>query len=267
GTAVGFALASGPATIFAVLTMLGLGLAAPFVVLALVPAWREMLPRPGPWLITLKQFLGFTLLATAVWLVWLLGQTTGPDGMASALAWSVALAIGVWLYGAAQFGEGARKWAALSFALLLVGGASAWALPLEPVRRSHDAGPVAEGGITWLEFSAERVDAELQKGRPVFVDFTADWCITCKVNERTVLTTDTVRSAIAEHDVAMVKADWTQRDDRIRSILASYGKAGVPMYLMYAPGQGRARVLPEVLTPSLVAGEMARAVAETDGFR
>ncbi|MGM0556559.1 MAG: protein-disulfide reductase DsbD family protein [Myxococcota bacterium] len=252
GTAVGFALSSGPATIFAVFASLGLGLAAPFVVLTIVPGWAKVLPNPGSWMEYLKKGLGFALVGSAIWIVWLLGRQTGVDGMASLLMFLGVLSLGAWLYGLVQFQQWSwRKVAATTVGVGAIATAGVLAFPLPD--SSAATRPDASGAIEWREWSEDAVRAELDDGRPVFVDFTADWCLTCKVNERNAIDTEPVHKAMAEHDVAMFKADWTNPDERIRQKLAEYGKAGVPFYLMYAPANPqRGTPLPEVITSETV---------------
>jgi thiol:disulfide interchange protein DsbD len=264
GTAVGFALASSAPTIVAVFTLLGLGLASPYLLLTAAPGWSQWMPRPGGWLVVLKQLLGFSLVGTAVWLLWLVGQSFGVDGMTRVLVVLVAASLGLWAYGTQQYQSGRRRLGALAVGALLVGGAGVWALPLEPAVAGEVAAEVSgaqgEPGYTWEPFDEARIEAEVAAGRVVFVDFTADWCITCKVNERGALASQEVIDAVRAHDAVMLKADWTRRDDRIRSILARYGKAGVPMYLVYGPGRaGGPEVLPEVLTAERVVSSLASA--------
>ena len=256
GTAVGFALVSEPLVIALIFLALGVGLALPFVLLCAAPAWTRWLPRPGPWLEKLKHLLGFSLLATTIWLVWLVGQSFGPDGMAQALVFCVALALAAWMYGAVQFGRSGWRAHLVQLAagsLIVVSGW--WALDFEGPTPAADTSraDTAEGSFTWLPFDEAAIARDVSAGRTVFVDFTADWCITCKVNERTVLASDAVIGTIREHGVVMYKADWTRRDDTIRAILARHGKGGVPMYLVYHPGAPDApTLLPELLTESLV---------------
>lgn len=257
GTAVGFALASDAFTILLVFTMLGLGLASPFLVLTAWPAWAKWLPKPGDWLLWLKQFLGFTLLGTTLWLLWLLGVSFGADGMTRGLIFLLGLSLSAWLYGLVQYREGTRKWVVLALAMGIAVAVSVQTLQFSPATAVEST----EDG--WVPFDEAAIQTHVKAGRPVFVDFTADWCITCKVNERTVLATDTVRQAVAKHKVVMMKADWTRRDDRIRAVLARHGKAGVPMYLLYAPERPTTpRVLPEVLTPGMVVDALAKAASK-----
>ncbi|MFP4599072.1 MAG: thioredoxin family protein [Persicimonas sp.] len=250
GTAVGFALASSSLTIVAVFVALGLGLAAPMVVLTLVPGWAKLLPRPGDWMVHLKSFLGFALLGSAIWIVWLLGRQTGVDAMAAMLVFSGVLGLAAWLYGLVQFKAWSpKKAAAVLAAVAAIGGTGAFIFPLDASSPGSTAQVDTADGIDWQPWSEQAVQAALDEGQPVFVDFTADWCLTCKVNEKNAIDTDPVREAIARHDVATFKADWTNPDERIRKKLAEYGKAGVPFYLVYSPERpDQANPLPEVIT-------------------
>ena len=258
GTAVGFAFASTPATIVAMFTAIGLGLAGPYAASTLVPAWAKWIPKPGPWMMQVRRFLGFSLVGTTVWLLWVLGRTVGIDGQAAALGYLVVVAFAFWIFGALQ-ATGRR------FGTLAAGAAAAvvavlglLSLPLEPQRAVASAGVAEAGGvdasgIAWRPWDPGVIRQELGQGRPVFVDFTADWCITCKVNETVVLENPRVVSEFDRLGVATFKADWTLYDEGIRKVLASYGKAGVPMYLVYDPNApADPVVLPELLTIDIV---------------
>lgn len=260
GTAVGFALASGPLTILAVFAAMGLGLAGPMVVLTLVPGWARLLPKPGMWMEHLKKLLGFALLGSATWILWLLGRQAGVDAMASVLGFAGVLGVAAWLYGLVQFRQWSlKKGATLVAALAALGAAGAYVFPLHA--QAHASGQVAAAdGLGVKPWSEAAVAAELNKGRPVFVDFGADWCLTCQVNEKNVIDSDTVRQAANNYNVAIFKADWTNPDERIRKKLAEYGKAGVPFYLMYSPKHpDEATPLPEVITSQMIVDTFAKA--------
>ncbi len=251
GSAVGFALTGGPGSVVAVFLALGLGLALPFVLLTLLPGARRWLPRPGAWMMTLKQVLAFLLLGTAIWLAWIVGQVHGVDGVTGLLIFLLGVGGAGWLYGSSQHRSRRWPWWLVAVVVLVLGGATG-------ARFGAPAKPAT--AFQWQPFEPQAISQTLAEGRLVFVDFTADWCITCKVNERTVLVSEPVLSAIEEHNVAMFKADWTQRDERIRAILATYGKAGVPMYLLYRPGAPQSPVvLPELLTETMVVEAMSNA--------
>jgi thiol:disulfide interchange protein DsbD len=262
GTAVGFALASSSFTILAVFFVLGLGLAAPFVVLTLSPGWAKVLPRPGNWMNVLKELLGFALLGTVIWLFWILGGVVGANGLVQLFIFLSVLALGAWFFGKVQYKyEGVKKAGVALLSLAVVSGTGMYVLDFQSARAAKAAkkpAATAEGDIDWKPWTEGAVQAELDKGRVVFVDFTADWCITCKVNERTIIDTDEVKQAVAEHDVAMFKADWTEPDERIRAKLSEFGKGGVPMYLVYRPDrQENPEVLPEVLTKDIVISSLS----------
>lgn len=256
GTAVGFAFAAGAGTVVAIFAALGLGLALPFCALVLVPGLAKRLPRPGAWMERFKQFLGFALLGTTVWLVWVMGGLAGVDGMARLLAFLVAVGLGAWLYGQAQNAGRGRVGLVAAVAVLLgVGAVSLRFQEAAPAARTSSLGAAQP----WSE---EAVAAALQAGQPVFIDFTADWCLTCKFNERTVLSRDDVRAAFAKHNVAFFVADWTRRDALIRDKLAAHGRAGVPLYLVVSPSApDKPEVLPELLTVEHVVEAVARAAA------
>ncbi|MEE2678689.1 MAG: thioredoxin family protein [Myxococcota bacterium] len=250
GTAVGFAFASSGTVIFAVFTAIGVGLAAPYVLVTLVPGWARLVPRPGAWMLRVRQVLGFSLLATVVWLAWVAGRAIGVDAQALLLAHLIAIAFLLWVFGAVQ--ATARPMAARAIAAVIVALAvgSLTALPLAPAprERSDDAAS-SPGGINWLAFDPLAIDRERAAGRPVFVDFTADWCITCKVNEAVVLSNAAVQEELARWEFATFKADWTLRDDGITQALAQWGRAGVPMYLVYPADPTKPpQLLPELLT-------------------
>jgi thiol:disulfide interchange protein/DsbC/DsbD-like thiol-disulfide interchange protein len=260
GTAVGFAFAAGPLTVLAIFTALGLGLALPFCALVMVPGLSKRLPRPGAWMERAKQLLGFALLGTTVWLVWVVGGLAGVDGMARLLVFLVAVGVGAWLYGLSQTAEGSGRWVAIAAALAVLGLTGGLAL------RFEGATPVAHlPSVTAAQpWDEAAVAAALKAGQPVFIDFTADWCLMCKFNERTVLTREDVRSAFSSHQVAFFVADWTRGDERISAKLGAYGRASVPMYLIINPTTPeQPEVLPEVLTPDTVIQAVRRAAGPT----
>ncbi len=250
GTAVGFAFASSGVVIFAVFTSIGVGLAAPYVLVTLIPGWARFVPRPGAWMLRIREVLGFSLLATVVWLAWVAGRAVGADAQGLLLAHLVAIAFLVWIFGTVQAAArpiATRAVAAATVALIVV---SLSALPLSPAPRDTSLGGVpSTGGINWRPFDPSAIDRERAAGRPVFVDFTADWCITCKVNETVVLADEAVQEELARWEFALFKADWTLRDDAITQALAEWGRAGVPMYLVYPADPSRPpKLLPELLT-------------------
>ncbi|MGH0033528.1 MAG: protein-disulfide reductase DsbD family protein [Myxococcota bacterium] len=245
GTAVGFAFSSPAPVIGAIFTAVGIGLASPFVAVSLVPGWSRFVPRAGAWMLHLRTGLGFALLASAVWLLWIAGRSLGTDGVVLMLGFLVAVAFGVWVFGQLQRAH-MMGWArGFAAGLLVFAVAAPLLVRLEPA--PADASQDAHG--IWTPYDARALGAELEAGRPAFVVFTADWCITCKVNERAVIADEAIQTALRDLDFAVFRADWTRRDDAIRAELARFGRAGVPLYLVYRPGEPAQPVmLPELLS-------------------
>jgi thiol:disulfide interchange protein DsbD len=248
GTAIGFAFASPALAIVLVFLAIGAGLALPFLLISAFPRLGRFLPRSGAWMGTVRGGLGFALLATVVWLLWIVGRSAGSDSVAALLALLVAGAFVAWIYGRMQF-SGARfagAGAALAVLGLVLGGAN---LVRVNAAASPPAGAEATSGSRGEAFSPAALQAALAAGRPAFVYFTADWCLTCKLNERMAVDTEATRALLADGGFVTLRGDWTQRDEVIRRELARHGKAGVPLYLVYAPGApDEPRVLPELLS-------------------
>lgn len=248
GSALGFALGQPAWVTLAVFTALGLGMSAPYLVLAASPRLLKRLPRPGRWMETFKQAMGFPMLATVVFLVWLFGRQTGVNGMTGLLASLLLVGMGSWIYGRGGAAlVGGRRLALLASAVAFV--AAGLALGVAQARAA--TGPVAELDAGWEPYSEERLGELRRAGTPVLVDFTADWCLTCQVNDRVALGRPAVRERLAKEGVVLMKADWTLRDEKITRALASHGRQGVPVYALYGR-DGKARLLPEVLTPQIV---------------
>ena len=254
GTALGYALVQ-PAFIgLAVFAALGCGMAAPMLLLAYSEAARRHMPRPGPWMERLKQGLAFPLYATALWLFWVAGRQTGIDVMAVALLGALFLALGIWLWRGRSVARIAAV-ASVAVAVALAG----WR---PPAGTAGDDPALPEGSIA---YSPARLAGLRAAGRPVFVDVTADWCITCLANERAVLGAESVQQAFRDSGVAYMVADWTDYDPQIADFVASHGRSGIPLYVLYR-GDAEPRVLPQILRrgtviEALEAAAMARVAA------
>ena len=240
GAALGYALTRPPLEALAVFLALGAGFALPVLSLSLWPAWTRWLPRPGPWTGRLQQVLAFPMYSAAAWLVWVVSQQATPRGLAAVLAGLVAVGLAAWLVGQRQAGWRGSAVAATVSGLI--------ALALVPL--AGDARLETPASAT--AWTPERVEALRREGRPVLVNFTAAWCITCQVNERVALATEAVVEARERKQVAYLKGDWTRRDARISRELERHGRSGVPLYLLYPAGPGAPRVLPPVLTEGTV---------------
>ncbi|MEQ1504676.1 MAG: protein-disulfide reductase DsbD domain-containing protein [Myxococcota bacterium] len=259
GTAVAYAFGAPAPVLLAVFTAIGAGLAAPFLLIAFVPALFRFVPRPGAWMDTLKHVLGFTLLATTLWLVDVLMAQIGPDRAIGFSAFLLAVGFGAWVYG--RYGGLAESLqrqlgvAGVAFGIAALAGLRFVDLTIADDAACDDGVVRSElsftDGIPWQPFTEPRVDA--LAGKVVFVDFTAEWCLTCKVNERTVLEQGSVRDAMASLGVVPLKADWTRRDEVITTWLRDHGRAGVPMYLVIPADRTREPILlPEVITAGMV---------------
>lgn len=242
GAALGAALVLPTAAALAVFAGLGFGLALPFLLLGFVPALRRVLPKPGAWMVTMRHILSVPMFLTALGLVWLLGRQAGSDAMTVALLGALGAALAFWWVGLRQ----AKGQAGLAIGALVAVSASAMAIVSLPA-----ASPAAAANPTALNaepFSETRLAALRAEGRSVFVYFTADWCLTCKVNERVAVEQPSVEAAFKAGNVAVLVGDWTRADPVIGRFLEAQGRSGVPLYLFYSKG-GEAQMLPQVLTP------------------
>jgi thiol:disulfide interchange protein DsbD len=250
GAALGYAMTQSPAVALAVFGTLGLGMALPYMALAVAPGWRHRLPRPGLWMERLKQGLAFPMFATAVWLLWVLGQQAGVGAMARVLMALVGVALLLWL---AHIG-GLRGALGKGIGMLTLAGVLAWSWPaaLPATDAAGSAGGVAKTADgTWLPYDEAVLSRLSAEGRPVFVDFTAAWCVSCQVNKRLVLNTDETRQAFERANVALMRADWTRRDTVITQALARLSRNGVPVYVLHRPGL-EPLLLPEILSHAIV---------------
>jgi thiol:disulfide interchange protein DsbD len=286
GPAVAFAFTQPVHAIPLIFLTVGLGLAFPYVLLSANPRWLRGLPKPGPWMETVKQLMGFALIATLVWLMWVLGGQIGAEGVVWTLAFLTAVAMGCWLLGKGLDSPAGRRRTlavtamAMAVAAYIVfpGGylrswEAATASAEDPAGPSLDslasASAVADdGALNWIPFSIPAVEHLAASERTVFVDFTADWCLTCKVNERGALATDRVAEAFRRHDVALVKADWTNRNETIRTVLAQLGKSAVPVYAIFPAGRpGEPIVFDALITPGMIEERLQQAATTSVAYK
>ncbi len=252
GAAIGFALAQSAIVTFAIFTALAVGLAAPYLLLSFNPAWTRLLPRPGAWMEVLKQATAVPIFATVIWLVWLFAQSAGANALLGLLGGFLLLAIAGWVLG---------RWPAKSVASAVAALVGILAVAL-PIYAAQKYGSVAEtvantasakGPSTWEPFTPQLVEGYRAQGKPVLVDFTASWCLSCQVNERVVLDRDDVQKRLRDSGIALVRADWTRHDETIAQTLAGLGRSGVPTYVLYSGTAGeQPKILPEVLTTGII---------------
>ncbi|MEN9630653.1 MAG: hypothetical protein RJA10_3881, partial [Pseudomonadota bacterium] len=253
GASLGAAVTLPAAQALLVFAALGLGMALPYLAASAWPALARALPRPGPWMAHFKSLMAFPMFATVVWLVWVLGQQAGIDGAAALLGALVALAFVAWALGSPTLGGRARAGFGTASVLLLA-AALVWAVP---ALKTVEAAPATVEGGDWQPWSPEKVAELTREGRPVFVDFTAAWCVTCQYNKRTTLSHAEVKADLKARKVTLLRADWTKRDPRISAELARLGRSGVPVYALYAPGAAGPRLLSEILTVAEVKDALA----------
>ncbi|MEO8741383.1 MAG: protein-disulfide reductase DsbD domain-containing protein [Casimicrobiaceae bacterium] len=246
GAALGYALTEPVAITWLIFSMLGLGMALPYLLLALFPSWRRRLPKPGLWMVRLRHLLAFPLYATVLWLTWVLGAQLDNNAVLRLGVTLLLIAFAVWAW-QLRYGGLGRVWGAGAVAALAGAAMVGW-----PVVAASGVAPndnvvsaVVDSGA-WQSYTPDRLAQLTGDGRAVFVDFTAAWCVTCQVNKQLVLNTDAVQDAFAKSKVTLVRADWTRRDPAIGKALAALGRNGVPVYVLYRPGQGPL-LLPEVL--------------------
>ncbi len=255
GASLGFAIGLPAPQALAVFASLGLGLALPYLLASFIPAFARALPRPGPWMLTMRRLLAFPMFATVAWLVWVLGQQSGIDGagavlvllvLFSALAWSLTL--------------GGKARAALAGTALALAAFSVWALaPYIGGRNGADQNVARTGdeSAPWQAWEPGRVEQALAAGQPVFVDFTAAWCVTCQFNKQTVLSNPDLLEEFAAKKVLMLRADWTSRDPSITAALAQLGRNGIPVYALHQVGRAPV-LLPELLSVAEVRAALAK---------
>jgi thiol:disulfide interchange protein DsbD len=252
GTALGFAFSQSPAVILAMFLAIAAGMSAPYFLLSAQPAWLRFLPQPGPWMLHVKQFMGFLLLATLLFLLYVLGAQRGLDGAIWASCFLLIVAIACWMKGAfiVPTSSAAKRTASAVVMLVLLIASGVYFIGNKFQSAKIDIAQGQQGD--WQRFTPERLQSERDQGHAVFVDFTAAWCLTCKFNEKAVLENSDVRAAFERHGVVKLKADWTNGDPVITKLLQHFGRPGVPLYVLYPGKSEEPIVFPELLTKSIL---------------
>jgi thiol:disulfide interchange protein DsbD len=253
GAALGYALTAPRGVTLGVFTALGLGMASPYLLLAFFPHWRTRLPQPGPWMQRLRQLLAFPLYGTVLWLAWVLGAQLDNDAVLRLGVSLLLIALALWAWQSRRTGT-SGGWTLA--APISVAAAVTVAWPVVSAPSPSEPRSVASDFGRWQAYAPERLAQLVADGRPVFVDFTAAWCVTCQVNKRLVLNSSEVQDAFARNNVTLLRADWTRRDPAIGQALAALGRSGVPAYVLYRPGR-EPLLLPEVLQQSTIEDALA----------
>jgi thiol:disulfide interchange protein len=245
GTALGFAFSQSPIVILSIFVAIAAGMGAPYLLLSAQPAWLRFVPKPGPWMLHVKQLMGFLLLATLLFLLYVLGAQRGVEGVIWASFFLLVVSVACWMKGAFVVPTASTRSRLGALAVILV---------LVLASGVYFVGEKFGGAQAIVPASSiqARVNAELAQGHPVFVDFTAAWCLTCKFNEKNVLNSTEVRDAFAQHGVTRIVADWTTGDPEITKLLQQFGRPGVPLYVLYPGKSAEPIVFPELLTKSIV---------------
>ena len=253
GSALGFAFGQSPSVILAMFASVALGMSSPYVLLSARPGWRKWIPKPGLWMERLRQFMGFPLLATNLWLLWVLQNQRGSGALLALLALLLILGFCAWVYGSLP-GASLRV---RRVVLIMLAGLLAISSPLL-FKKILESAPISPSlgsgeGIDWVPYSPEALESLRSQGKPVFLDFTASWCLTCQFNEKTAINLPSVRSLLREKGITAMKGDWTNSDPAITAALKSFGRVGVPLAVFYPAGKGSSPVvLPELLTEKIV---------------
>lgn len=256
GSALGFAVTHSPLVALTVFTFLGLGMSSPYLLLSAKPSWLKFVPKPGEWMENLKQFFGFLLLGTAIWLLWVLGLQRGNDMVIEVLFALLLIGIGAWIYGkwgGLDKSRGMRHFAEITFMTLIA--VSAYFIFSDINQHYTPKGKtisLQKSGISWQKYSKQVFEQALKSDKPVFIDFTAAWCLSCQVNEKVALDIERVKNKFSELGIIAIKADWTSRDDEITQALSAFRRNSVPLYVLYGKDRKKPLFLPEVITPGIV---------------
>ena len=251
GAALGFALTQPSVLLWLIFLALGLGLALPYLLVSAWTALHALLPRPGLWMERLKQALAFPMYGAAAWLVWVLAQQAGVNAVPLALGGMIALALIAWIFDSTR--AASDKARLLANGIVLAGVISTVGLSFKVVGGAPSQVAQASSGQDWAAYSPAKLADLRREGKPVFINLTAAWCITCLVNERVALSQADFKDLLKKEGITYLKGDWTNQDAEISALLKQYGRSGVPLYLFYPPGvESKAVVLPQILTHDIV---------------
>jgi len=272
GTALGFAFSQPLWIIFTIFFMIGLGLSLPYLLLTANPKWMDFLPKPGNWMLKLRFAMGFLLMGTVCWLLWILGKQLNADAVVASLVFLLFIAIFLWVLGFIEYKTKKHtRWIIRFISLLILAGglwtSYGWLYPWKNFSAEPETTPVTIdipeeviNGVSWKKYTPEALESTRKTGKIIFLDASADWCLTCKTNENTVLYTDKVSERLRENDIIALKADNTKRSKEVTALIKSYGRSAVPVYAVYPPGENSTpEILPEIITVDMVLQAIDRA--------
>ncbi len=250
GTALGYAMTQPPVIALSVFAALGFGMALPFLILSEIPSLTRFMPKPGAWMDSFKRFMAFPLYATCIWLLWVIGNQTGSAGMALVLLGCLLIALAIYLW---HENVNKHRWQVIKNITSLAATLAALMLLASPFLQPKTEALNAPEDADWQSYSAASLQQLLDADQAVFINVTADWCITCLLNERTTLSTAVIKQAFQEHNIHYLKADWTKHDPAITALLDRYGRSGIPLYLLYSQSKPQdAIILPQILTKDII---------------
>ncbi len=270
GTALGFAFSQPGWIIFTVFLFIGLGLSTPYLLFTANPKLMSLLPRPGNWMLKLRFAMGFLLMGTVCWLLWVLGKQLNSDAVVSTVVFFLFIAISLWVLGFIEYKTSTlRRWIVrfISLVLIIAGFWTSymWLYPLKNLSSESSGNQLnipgeVINGVSWKKYTEESFSIARKTGKIIFLDASADWCLTCKTNENTVLYTDKVSERLKKDDIIVFKADNTKRSKEVMKLIKSLGKSAVPVYAIYPPGESsEPEILPEVITIQMVLDAVDRA--------
>ncbi len=250
GAATGFALSQSSAMALLIFTALGFGMALPFLLISYIPSCQRLLPKPGPWMVRFKELLAFPLYATALWLLWVIGRQVGIDGAIMVLAGGILIAFALWLW------RGGKAAKALAVGAIIF----AFSFLNNPLLSVNESSASSSHSGDYRPFSPALLNQLRNEQQAVFINFTADWCLTCLANEKTALSSDKVQHLFKDKNIALLIADWTTYNPEITAALAQYGRSGVPLYVFFAPGSEQPIILPQLLSSNIVYTKIIQAL-------
>jgi thiol:disulfide interchange protein DsbD len=268
GTALGFAFSQPLWVIFLIFLTVGLGLSTPYLLLTGNPSWMKFIPKPGDWMLKLRTGMGFLLMGTCCWLLWVLGELNGPRSVVSTIVFLLFIAASIWILGFIEYKtKQIKRWIIRIISVLLIGAGFftcyMWLYPFGEFGKTQETqnNGVTIKGVLWKHYTEEAFQEARKSGKIIFLDISAEWCLTCKTNENTILYTEELSKRLGKDDIIVFRADNTKRSKEVTALIKSLGKSAVPVYAVYPRGENSTpEILPEVITVQMVIDAIDRGV-------